>query len=145
MDSTLLVSALNKIIVLEVNLYKDEANMLFKMMMQDETSVTSLSLLSHHYLPELEPLYLFGVFHKLKEFNAFANDPLWNEMRNLHPRPDLVATLCERVAAGTNLKILRLNKIDDLSQVSCRSLTKMVTQVEELELGDGENNSLRED
>ena len=36
-DSTLLVSALNKIIVLEVNLYKDEANMLFEMMMQEET------------------------------------------------------------------------------------------------------------
>ena len=48
-DSALLVTALNKIEVLEVYLYKDEANMLLKMMMQDETSVTSLSLLSHQW------------------------------------------------------------------------------------------------
>ena len=53
-----------------------------------------------------------------------------------------MATLCEAVAAGTNLKILRLQHVDDLSQVSRQSLSRMVTQVEEFELACEENATL---
>ena len=56
-DPVLLLTALNKIEILEVNLSKDEANKLFKMM-QDGTSVTSLSLLKTYTLSELEPSYI---------------------------------------------------------------------------------------
>ena len=140
-DPALLVTALNKVEILEVSLFKDEANMLFKLMMQDETSVMSLSLLAFHHLSELEPRYLFGVFHKLKEFNAFQN----LLFQNLPPWRDLMATLCETVAAGTNLKILRLQHVDDLSQVSRQSLSRMVTQVEEFELGCEENATLADE
>ena len=59
-----------------------------------------LSLLSTHPLSELEPSYLFGVFDKLKELNIHANDPF----ENLHPRQDLMATLCETVSTGPVLK-----------------------------------------
>ena len=83
MDPLLLLNALNKI--LEVNLVKDEANKLFKKM-QDETSVTSLSILNTHSLSELELSCLFGVFDKLKELNVYANDPSTNL-----PRQDVIS------------------------------------------------------
>ena len=56
-DPVLLLTALNKIEILEVSLSKDEVNKLFKMM-QDGTSVTSLSLLKTYTLSELEPSYI---------------------------------------------------------------------------------------
>ena len=55
-----LVTALNKIEILEVQLFHEDLNLLFKAMMQGETSVTSLSSLwGHLYLSELDPESFF--------------------------------------------------------------------------------------
>ena len=97
-DSARFATALNKIETLEVNLYTDEVNLLLKAMMEEDTSVSSLSLLGNQDLSQLEPEHLFGVFDKLKEIGAFAYAS--------PPQPHLVKTLFEKVAAGTNLKTL---------------------------------------
>ena len=140
-----LVTALNKIEILEVDLNGEaDVNLLFKTMMQEKTSVTSLSLLRSLVLSELEPEYLFGVFDKLKEIDVNAGDddePPPNHLR----QPDMVKTLCEKIAAGTNLKILRLKGFHDLSQVSRISLSRMVTQLEELELSSANTEISRND
>lgn len=140
-----LVTALNKIEILEVDLNGEaDVNLLFKTMMQEKTSVTSLSLLRSLVLSELEPEYLFGVFDKLKEIDVNAGDddePPLNHLR----QPDMVKTLCEKIAAGTNLKILRLKGFHDLSQVSRSSLSRMVTQLEELELSSANTEISRND
>ena len=44
-------------------------------------------------------------------------------------------SLCEKIASGTNLKILRLEGFHDLSEVRQSTLQRMLTQLEELELG----------
>ena len=55
-----LATALNKIEILEVQLFHEDLNLLFKAMMQGETSVTSLSSLwGHLYLSELDPESFF--------------------------------------------------------------------------------------
>ena len=130
-DSLRLATALNKMQILMVKLWREEdVNLLFKTMVQSETSVTSLSLLGNLVLSELEPEYLFGVFDKLKELGIRAGDNPQN-----HPRQRAtVRTLCEKIAAGTKLKTLRLQGFSDLSQVNRSTLTKMVTHLEELEL-----------
>ena len=135
-DSSRLFTALNKIQILELDSYTEpDVNMLFKKMTQEDTSVTSLSLFHNLVLSELEPDYLFNVyvFDKLKEFGVRAcgaNHP----PHILHREPQMVKTLCEKIAAGSNLKILRLENFHDLSQVSRSTLSRMVTQVEKLEL-----------
>ena len=110
--------------------------MLFKNMTQEDTSVTSLSLFHNLVLSELEPDYLFNVyvFDKLKEFGVKACGGADHPPHILHREPHMVKTLCEKIAAGSNLKILRLEGFRDLSQVSRSTLTKMVTHLEELEL-----------
>ena len=133
-DSLRLVTALNNIRILKLNLYKeDDVNLLFKTMMQKKTSVTSLSLLGNLVLSELEPEYLFGTFDKLKEFGIRACDadhPPLNHLR----KPDMLKTLCEKIADGTNLKTLRLEGFHDFSHMSRGTLSRMVIQLEELEL-----------
>ena len=130
-DSLRLATALNKMQILMVKLWREEdVNLLFKTMVQSETSVTSLSLLGNLVLSELEPEYLFGVFDKLKELGIRAGDNPQN-----HPRQRAtVRTLCEKIAAGTKLKTLRLQGFSDLSQVNRSTLSEMVTHLEELEL-----------
>ena len=71
-DSARFATALNKIETLEVSLCTDEVNLLLKAMMEEDTSVSSLSLLGNLDLSQLDPEHLFGVFDKLKEFGAFA-------------------------------------------------------------------------
>ena len=97
-DSVRFATALNKIETLEVKLSIDIVNLLLKAMMEEDTSVSSLSLLGNQDLSQLEPEHLFGVFDKLKEIGAFAYAS--------PPQPHLVKTLFEKVAAGTNLKTL---------------------------------------
>ena len=136
LDSSRLFTALNKIQILELDSYTEpDVNMLFKKMTQEDTSVTSLSLFHNLVLSELEPDYLFNVyvFDKLKEFGVRAGDA-HHPPHILHREPHMVKTLFEKIAAGSNLKILRLENFHDLSQVSRSTLSRMVTQVEKLEL-----------
>ena len=51
---------------------KKNVGLIFKTMMQGQTSGISLSLLNNQVLSEIEPEYLFSVFDKLKEFGANA-------------------------------------------------------------------------
>ena len=88
--------------LLEVQLDRFKLNLLLKAIMEGESSLTSLSLLGILDLSQLEPEYLLAVFDKLKEFGAFYRYP------DEHPQPGLVRTLFEKIAAGTNLKTLRL-------------------------------------
>ena len=73
------------------------------------------------------------VFDKLKEFGVRACGAD-HPPHKRHREPHMVKTLCEKIAAGSNLKTLRLEGFHDLSQVSRSTLTKMVTHLEELEL-----------
>ena len=114
--------------LLEVRLDSFKVNLLLKAIMEGESSLTSLSLLGILDLSQLEPEYLLVVFDKLKEFGAVYRYP------DEHPQPGLVRTLFEKIAAGTNLKTLRLQDFPDLSQVTRNTLCKMVTQLEELDL-----------
>ena len=103
-DSVRLVTAINKIQVLKLGLggiVEEQANLLFKKMMEEGTSITSLSLRGYHALSQLQPKYFFGVFDKLKEFGADDSEFGIAE-------PEVVRTLCEKIAAGSNLKVLRL-------------------------------------
>ena len=125
-DSVRLVTALNKIEILEVQLREEDASLLFKVMMHYEGSVTSLSLLGNLSLSRLEPEPLFHVFDKLKVFGA--------RCYNLPLEAGLVKTLFEKIASGTNLKKLRIDGCPNLSQVSPGLLRNMVAQLEELEL-----------
>ena len=123
------VSYKNKIQVLKLGLGgigEEQANLLFKKMMEEGTSITSLSLRGYHTLSQLQPKYFFGVFDKLKEFGADAFFGI--------AEPEVVRTLCEKIAAGSNLKILRLQGFLDLSQVDRSTLSRMMTHLEELEL-----------
>ena len=123
-----LATALNKIEILEVQLFHEDLNLLFKAMMQGETSVTSLSSLwGHLYLSELDPESFFGVFDKLKEFGIISSE-------NVPTEPSMVATFFEKIASGTNFKTLRLRGSFDLSQVNGSLLRRMVTQLEDLDL-----------
>ena len=54
-------------------------------------------------------------------------------------------TLFEKIAAGTNLKTLRLHGFHDFSQVTRTTLCKVVTQVEELDLTSRNSGLSRED
>ena len=137
MDSSRLFTALNKVQILEVDSYTEaDVNMLFKKMTQEDTSVTTLSLFHNLVLSELEPDYLFNVyvFDKLKEFGVKACGGADHPHHILHREPHMVKTLFEKIASGSNLKILRLEGFHDLSQVSRSTLSRMVTQVEKLEL-----------
>ena len=59
-----------KIEILELNLHKDEASLLLKLMMGGGTFafVTSLSLLGNLVLSQFEPDFVFGVFDKMKDY-----------------------------------------------------------------------------
>ena len=126
-----LATALNKVEVLDVELLAPEVNLLLKAMMENETSVTSLSLSGQLVLSHLEPDYLFGVFDKVKELWV-VND----SSRFIPPRLDLVTTLCEKVAMGTGMRKLTLQGFHDLSLVDRSTLSTMVTKLEELTLHD---------
>ena len=128
-NSVRLVTAINKIQVLKLclgGIVEEQANLLFKKMMEEGTSITSLSLRGCYTLSQLQPKYFFGVFDKLKEFGA---DALYGIAE-----PEVVRTFCEKIAAGSNLKILRLAGFLDLSQVDRSTLSRMMTHLEELEL-----------
>ena len=65
-DPAHLATALNKIEVLDVRLSSEQANLLFKTMKDDGTSIRSLSLEFFDPLSELEPKYLFAAFEKFE-------------------------------------------------------------------------------
>ena len=139
LESVRLVTALDKIETLEVQLCKGEVNLLLEAMMDEETSVKSLSLLGKLLLSDLEPEYLYGVFDKLKELCIASDIPRDRPLPGGPPvkpvpLPYPMRTLCEKIASGTNLKILRLCGFHDLSEVSRITLERAVTQLEELEL-----------
>ena len=136
-DHTSLVTALNKIEVLEVRLTEEQANLLFEMM-EAGTAIKSLSLLNHLKLSELKPRYLFAVFDKLEVLRLTTREG------TALPNLDLVTNLCETVASGRNLKKLLLCGLN-LSQVSHRLLGGMVTQLEELDLGGSSVNDCMRD
>ena len=136
-DHTSLVTALNKIEVLEVRLTEEQANLLFEMM-EAGTAIKSLSLLNHLKLSELKPRYLFAVFDKLEVLRLTTREG------TALPKLDVVTNLCETVASGRNLKKLLLCGLN-LSQVSHRLLGGMVTQLEELDLGGSSVNDCMRD
>ena len=136
-DHTSLVTALNKIEVVEVRLTEEQANLLFEMM-EAGTAIKSLSLLNHLKLSELKPRYLFAVFDKLEVLRLTTREG------TALPKLDVVTNLCETVASGRNLKKLLLCGLN-LSQVSHRLLGGMVTQLEELDLGGSSVNDCMRD
>ena len=75
LESVRLVTALDKIETLEVQLCKGEVNLLLEAMMDEETSVKTLPLLGKLLLSDLEPEYLYGVFDKLKELCIASDIP----------------------------------------------------------------------
>ena len=125
-----LASALNKIEALVVGLSEEQANLLFKTM-KDGTSIKSLCLSKHLTLSKLEPTHLFSAFDKLRvlllDNEAVVNVPL-GVGDNVPLQLEMVTTLCETVAAGTNLKELSLAD-GHLSQVNPHLLGRMATQM----------------
>ena len=76
------VNALNRVAILDACLCEEEANLLFKKIVEEETSVISLSLRGCLRLSQLEPDFLFAVFDKLKEFGAdagYSASPLFHQ------------------------------------------------------------------
>ena len=127
-DPVPLAFSLNKIEVLEVALTEEQANILFKMM-QDGTRIKSLSIFNTLQLSRLEPRHLIGALDKLEML-------FLGEKREgvAPPTQEVMNTFCKAVAAGTNLKELRLGYGYDLSQAHHRSLGRMATQLVELYL-----------
>ena len=135
LDPVSLATALNTIEVLEVGLNEEQTNLLLKMM-QDRTSVKSLSLLKELTLSQLEPRHLLAAFDKLKVLLMKRHGQyLWGE--------PVSTTLCETVAAGTSLKKLQI--CGDLSQVNHEVLGKMTRQLEELNLVGTRNGNMMRD
>ena len=124
MNSVRRVNALNRVAILDVCLCEEEANLLFKKIVEEETSVISLSLRGCLRLSQLEPDCLFGVFYKLKEFGAdagYSDSPLFHQPAD----PDMVKILFEKIAAGSNLRKLQLTNFSDLSQVDRSTLSNL--------------------
>ena len=111
------VTTLNRVAILDVCLYEEEANLLFKKIVEEETSVISLCLRGCLRLSQLEPDHLCGVFDKLKEFCAdagYSASPLFHQPAD----PGVVKLLFEKIAAGSNLRKLQLTNFSDISQVA---------------------------